>query len=297
MKVGVLGGGQWGQALARVILAAGHEPLIAWRDVRPPHTLPSTDNPPEVSEQCDLLLVAVSGAQVRQAIRLAKPGPHNRVVVAGRGVEPKSGDWLTDVVLQESSALRVGALAGPAPVEEVLHGGLCAGVIASPFEEVRTLTIAALHSTRYRVYHSPDLRGVQIAAASVPVVSALLALTGELKGAGSGLNALVLTRALSELSRLVESTGGTPETLYGLAGLGDLLAAQAGERHAPTRVEGRVQLRPGTAALAQTLIELAKAHRVDLPLIGGLLAAHQGANPLEIVGQLMARKPQPEQRK
>ena len=66
--------------------------------------------------------------------------------MAGRGLEPQSSQWLTDVVRQESDVLRVGALAGPAPVQEILSGGLCAGVVASPFKDVQRLTTQALHS-------------------------------------------------------------------------------------------------------------------------------------------------------
>jgi glycerol-3-phosphate dehydrogenase len=70
MKVGILGGGRWGQALARLALAAGNEPLIAYRDKKekPPHLLPSTQDPPEVSRTCDLLIAATSATELQQAI-------------------------------------------------------------------------------------------------------------------------------------------------------------------------------------------------------------------------------------
>ena len=110
MRVGILGEGAWGEALARLVLAAGNEPFIAYRDKRPPHLLPSSNHPPEVAEACELLIVATSAAEVRSAIRQARPGPLNRVVVAGRGLDPVTGDWLTTAVLQECDAVRVGAL-------------------------------------------------------------------------------------------------------------------------------------------------------------------------------------------
>ena len=106
MNVGILGGGAWGQALARLVISAGNEPLIAYRDQKPPRILPSTKNASRVAETCDLLIAAVSASELRSAIHLAHPGPRNRVVVAGRGIEPETSLWLTDVVASSSDTVR-----------------------------------------------------------------------------------------------------------------------------------------------------------------------------------------------
>ncbi|MCB9663527.1 MAG: hypothetical protein H6732_05425 [Alphaproteobacteria bacterium] len=295
MKVGILGGGNWGQALARLVIAAGHEPFIAYRDKRPPHVLPSTDDPPRVSAACDLLLVATSAAEVRSAIRQAVPGPRHRVVVAGRGIDPDSGDWLTDAVRQECEAVRVGALAGPAPVDEILNGGLSAGVVASRFDEVRALTIEALHSSRYRCYDSADLTGVQLSGAMVPVLAAVLGLARSLGGAGVGLHAMVLARGLAEAVRLGQAVGADPLTFVGLAGVADLVASQALPGH-PHFEAGRALARgepvgtPTPQRLARALARLAKLHGVDAPLTRGLLAVYDGMPPIDAVTALMQRE-------
>src|SRR5690606_3651534 len=104
---------------------------------KPPHILPSTQDPPAVSRSCDLLIAATSASELRQALRLAQPGPGNRLVVANRGLEPGSDLWLSDVIAQECDTVRIGSLQGPAPVEEILNGSLCAGVIASAYDDVR----------------------------------------------------------------------------------------------------------------------------------------------------------------
>jgi glycerol-3-phosphate dehydrogenase (NAD(P)+) len=299
MKVGILGGGAWGQALARLVMAAGNEPIIAYRDVKPPQMLPSSDDPPAVSAQCELLLAAVSASELRSAIRLAQPGPQHRVVVAGRGVEPGTGAWLTDVVLDECDALRVGALVGPSPVHEILNGGLCAGVVASAYDEVRKRTVDALHSTRYRVYGSTDLAGVQLAGAVVPVLATLLGVARNLQGAGVGVHALVLTRGLAEVRRLVEAVGADPTTFSGLAGVGDLVAAQGREGHphfdaGAALATGDTSV--GPESLARTLVGLAREHHVELPLIEALVAIYEGLPPVEAVQLLMARPAQREHR-
>ncbi len=293
MKVGILGGGRWGQALARLAMAAGNEPFIAYRGTpRPPHLLRSTDHPPDVAAECELLLVATSAEQVRNAIQLTRPGAQHRVVVAGRGLEPATSHWLTNVVLEESEALRVGALAGPAPVEEILNGGLCAGVVASPFAEVRRMTTEALHSNRYRLYDSPDLVGVQLAGAMVPVLATLIGITRGLRGSGVGTHAMVLSRGLVEAGRLAQAMGADPLTFSGLAGVGDLVAAQAVPGH-PNFDAGLAlaggDRRRGPAILAQALARLAEQHGVELPLTEGLCAIYGGMEPLEAVQSLMTR--------
>ncbi len=294
MKVGILGGGRWGQALARLVLAAGNEPLIAYKDKRPPNMLQSTRDVERVPQECDLLLVATSASEVRNAIRLAKPHPGNRIVVAGRGLEPNTGLWLTEVVLDACDAVRVGALAGPAPVTEILNGGLCAGVVASPFQEVRARTTQALHSGRYRLYSSDDLTGVQLAGAIVPVLACMVGISDRLQGAGVGMRAMVLTRGVAEASRLATALGGKAETLAGLAGMGDLVAAQAIPGH-PMYEAGRAlvtgQRDRGPLPIAKALLERARALRVELPLTEALVHIYGGLHPLEAVQQLMSRDP------
>ncbi|MFT4624182.1 MAG: glycerol-3-phosphate dehydrogenase (NAD(P)+) [Myxococcota bacterium] len=292
MRVGILGGGRWGQALARLVMAAGHEPLIAYQGRRPPQILRSTSDPPEVSAACDLLVVATSASETRRAIRLARPGPGNRVVLAGRGIEPGTGEWLADVVQTESDVARVGALAGPAPVDEILNGGLCAGVVASSFADVRQLATEALHSSRYRVYDTDDLMGVQLAGAMVPVLAAVIGMAVNLQGSGVGMHALVVSRSLSEAGRLARAVGADPLTFAGLAGVGDLVAAQARPGHPSFEAGANLahgRRDRGPLPIARALVSLADRHGIELPLTQALVTIYDGADPLDVVQDLMAR--------
>jgi glycerol-3-phosphate dehydrogenase (NAD(P)+) len=299
MRVGILGGGRWGQALARLVLAAGNEPFVAYRSraERPPHMIPSTDHPPEVSATCGLLLVATSAHEIRSALRLAQPQPHHRILVAGRGLEPESGRWLTAVATEECGSTTVGALAGPAPAEEILNGGLCAGVIASQDAALRSEATAALHSTRYRVYDTDDVLGVEFAGAAMPLLASMIGMVTSLRGAGVGLHAVVVARGLEEMTRLARALGAQPATLAGLAGIGDLVAVQSRPEHPHFRAGAalaRGDRTQGPRALAEALLRIAREHRVDTPLLEALVAMWNGLDPLDAVGQLMARKAQPE---
>ena len=286
-----------GTGARALVLAAGHEPLIAYKEKKPPHILKSTKNAPRVSSECELLLVATSASELRSAIQLAEPGPRNRVVVAGRGLEPQSSQWLTDVVRQESDVLRVGALAGPAPVQEILSGGLCAGVVASPFKDVQRLTTQALHSSRYRVYESSDLCGVELAGAFIPVLAMVVGLARSLGGAGVGMHAMVLTRGLAEGARLATAMGAEPVTLLGLAGVGDLVASHSRDDTPYFRLGAELAMgkrSSESANIARALLEIGAEHEVDLPLTNALVQIVDGDDPLDVVGRLMSRSAQPE---
>ncbi|MCA9494591.1 MAG: hypothetical protein KC621_31905, partial [Myxococcales bacterium] len=171
---------------------------------------------------------------------------------------------------------------------------LCAGVIASRYEDVRHLLTTALHSNRYRVYESEDLGGVQLTGATVPVLATLIGVARSLRGAGVGIHAMVLSRGLEEAGRLALAMGFDPMTFVGLAGVGDLVAAQALPGH-PSYQAGEALAKDdrsqGPEALARALVRLASAKRVELPLIGALVAIYDGMDPLEAVQLLMARAP------
>ena len=117
MNVGILGGGKWGQALARLVIKAGHSPLIAYEGKRPPHVLPSTNNPP-VPAACELVLVIQCLASAHR-ITKGTPWPSQPDCFSGRGLGPETGEWMSQVVQQECDAIRIGALGGPAPVDEI----------------------------------------------------------------------------------------------------------------------------------------------------------------------------------
>ena len=166
-------------------------------------------------------------------------------------------------------------------------------MVASPFEDVCRLTTAALHSGRYRLYRSDDLAGVQLAGAIVPVLACMTGLASALQGSGVGMHAMVLARGLAESSRLADALGGDAATLAGLAGVGDLVAAQSQKGH--PSFEAGVALakgnrRRGPLAIAKALDARATELGVELPLTRSLVRIYEGEHPLEAVQRLMGRQ-------
>ena len=159
--------------------------------------------------------------------------------------------------------------------------------------------ISALHSTRYRVYASPDLVGLELVGAAVPVLACLLGLTRSLRGAGVGVHAVVLSRGLAELGRLARAAGAQESTLFGLAGVGDLEAVHA-RPGAPYFDAGRSladgKVVDGPWGLAEALLATGEAHGVELPLVQSLVEVVGGGDPVDAIQRLMSRRSAKEHR-
>lgn len=284
MKVGVVGGGDLAEALARIARAAGS-------DVRVGGHAPEgfrEEDPEVLAAQVDLLLLTPPPEQFRETLRRLDPGPGARVVVATRGLEPGSGKRLSELLAEETACLRVGALAGPVLLGEVRRQSPCAAVVASQFQEIGRLTSQALHSPACRMYTSDDLPGVELAGALVEVLGMALGVARGL-GLGVGAQALLVSRGVAEGARLAARGGGDPRTFAGLAGVGELVAASGLPDH-PAHMRGlalaRGEADGGAAALCAALL----AREADLPITAAVGALAGGkAKARDVISGLMAR--------
>lgn len=293
MDVGIIGSGAWGKALATLAAEAGHQPRIGYRG-RAPRGFRGTPNLGALARECDLILLAVTPGGVREVVQKLQLGAEHRVVVAGRGLEPETGNWLSDVVLQESAALRVGAISGPALAAEVVARRPSALVAASPYDEVCTLVQTALHSSICRVYTSSDLRGVELGGAVVHVLAVAVGLVDALS-LGVGVRGVVVTRGLAEARRLGAALGAQDRTFAGLAGVGDLVAAASHPKHPGYAAGGR--LVRGEAVDAQlvgaagAILSLAQRNGVEMPMTQAIAAIAGGKlKPRLAMDMLMRRE-------
>ncbi|MBQ6585238.1 MAG: NAD(P)H-dependent glycerol-3-phosphate dehydrogenase, partial [Coriobacteriales bacterium] len=215
---------------------------------------------------------------------------------------------LTQVLEQElGNPARIAAISGPNHAEEVSRDIPSATVVASTDPACAAFFQELLMSPSLRVYTSHDVTGVEICAAAKNIVAIFNGASCAL-GYGDNTSAMIMTRGLAEMSRLVLALGGDPLTCQGLAGMGDLIATCT-SRHSRNRSLGELIARGGTleeftarthmvaegANAAITVTDLAREHGVELPLAQALRAIlWEGAAVEDVVYDLMMRPPKAE---
>jgi glycerol-3-phosphate dehydrogenase (NAD(P)+) len=321
-RVAVLGAGAWGTAIATV-LSSRLEVALWARDAaqaaaiagtrRNERYLPGIALPRQVEVEADLA-VALDGAELALAatpvagLREVLPKVRLPLVWLCKGFEEGSGLMPHEIAAQTMGPqARCGALSGPSFAAEVARGLPCALTLASRDAAFARDTAALLHGGRMRIYYSTDLVGVEIGGA-VKNVMAIAA--GISDGLGLGLNAraALITRGLAEMARLGVALGGAAETLFGLAGAGDLILTATGELSRNRRVglelaQGRplqdILAHLGHVAegvrSAKEVARLAKAKGVDMP-VSDAVNAVLGAKltPAKAVELLLSRDPKKE---
>ena len=321
-RVAVLGAGAWGTAIAAV-LSSRLEVALWARDAaqaaaisrtrRNERYLPGIALPGKVDVGSDLaqalqrakvVLAATPVAGLREVL----PKVKLPLVWLCKGFEEGSGLLPHEIAAQTMGPqARCGALSGPSFAAEVARGLPCALTLASQDAAFARETAALLHGGRMRIYYSTDLVGVEIGGA-VKNVMAIAA--GISDGLGLGLNAraALITRGLAEMARLGVALGGAAETLFGLAGAGDLILTATGELSRNRRVglelaQGRA-LKDILAHLghvaegvrsAKEVARLAKAKGVDMPVSDAVNAVLDGKlTPAKAVELLLSRDPKKE---
>ncbi len=242
MKITVLGTGGWGTALSQVLCDNGHtvtlwshnpekaEQMSKTREnpllpgVKLPESLIFTGSMEQLGQQ-DLVVFATPSYAVRTTAAKAAPylRPGTPLVSVSKGVERDTHNLMSQIIEEEvRKDCKVIALSGPSHAEEVGRRIPTGVVAAHPDEAAARLVQDAFMNEYFRVYTSPDIVGVELAAALKNVVALSC---GVIDGMGYGDNtkALLMTRAMAEMGRLGEKLGGRRETFAGLAGMGDLI--------------------------------------------------------------------------
>jgi glycerol-3-phosphate dehydrogenase (NAD(P)+) len=297
LQIGVLGLGAWGSTLADLLADQGHR-IQGW-------SRRQGGDPALVLAGADLVLSAVSMAGVRTLSRTLGPGwPEGLPLVScSKGIDLEQGSTPSQLWQQQNPSLRVLVLSGPNLAQELAQGLPAASVLASTEDALARGLQQALKSDRLRLYTNSDPIGTEVAGA-LKNVMAIAAGVSDGLGLGANAKASLLCRALLEMGSVIQALGGEPASLYGLAGLGDLLATA----NSPLSRNYRfgLQLAQGCSAdgallqvggtvegvpTAQAVQRLADREGWHLPISHQVAALIAGKiTPLEAVRQLMERE-------
>lgn len=317
-RIGVIGGGAWGTALAQVAAAGGdtllwaREPEVVAAindDHENPAYLPGIALSAAVRATGDLKALAdcdawlmVTPAQHLRAVLAAMPAAHRPLVLCAKGIEAGSGLLMSEVAAAMRPGVPVAVLSGPTFAHEVARGLPTAVTLAAEDAGVRTALAARLAQPAFRPYHGDDVIGAEIGGA---VKNVLAIACGIVEGRGLGQNAraALISRGFAEMTRFGLARGARAETLAGLSGLGDLvltcsstssrnfsLGVGLGQgRSAAELLADRRTVAEG-AHTAPVLREAARAAGIDMPIAEAVCALLAGETAIDaVVGGLLSR--------
>lgn len=324
MKIAVIGAGSWGTALAQLLACNGNE-VGLW--ARKPEVVEAVNashaNPRYLSEvELSPRIVATTSYEEAlagaQAAVIVTPSSVMRdvagvlaeavdddfpVIICSKGVEEGSGLLPVEVFEAEmGNASRLAVLSGPNFAAEVIRGIPSGTVIASSNEETAAFFQQLFASETFRTYVSDDVCGVELCAAFKNVIAIAVGVSYGLEY-GDNTAAMLMTRGLAEMSRLVVRCGGQAITCMGLAGTGDLVATCTSE-HSRNRRFGKLLAEGGAleefaeqthmvaegALACKTLKTLADCYDVELPITDVVRSiAWEGADPHDVAKTLTNR--------
>jgi glycerol-3-phosphate dehydrogenase (NAD(P)+) len=326
--IAILGGGSWGTALA-IVLFRGHKThsTSLWvRDATlaesmrhdrenklylPGHELPQdvqiTDSVAVALENAELVIGAVPAAHARSVYRRVLPHivRGTALLSATKGLDPRTYARMSEVISEIVSPKfppRIAVLSGPSFAAEVANGQPTAVVLASSESSLADELQEELAAPNFRLYSNDDVLGVELAGAMKNVMAIA---AGVCQGIGLGSNPLaaLITRGLAEMTRLAVALGARPETLSGLAGLGDLVLTCTGSlsrnRHVGIELakgrplteilEGMKMVAEGVGT-AVALLALARRAGIELPITEQVDAIlHQDRSPRDAIRIIMYR--------
>ncbi|HJR24372.1 MAG TPA: NAD(P)H-dependent glycerol-3-phosphate dehydrogenase [Acidimicrobiales bacterium] len=322
MQVAVVGGGSWGTTVAH--LCAHNAPTTLWArrddvaaEVRDHHrnsaylqgfdlhpSLHATSNLEEAVAGADVLVMGVPSHGMRETAKelAAFLRPWVPVVSLSKGLEQGTLQRMTEVLAQELPGHPHGVLTGPNLAKEILAGDAAASVIAMEDTTIAEALQEVFATNLFRVYTNHDVVGCEVAGALKNVIAIASGMADGL-GTGDNTRAAVITRGLSELTRLGCAMGGEQRTFSGLAGMGDLIATcistqsrnryvgeQLGRGRKIDEIIAEMSMVAEGVKTSRVVMELAGMHEVDLPIASTVFAVvHEGMPATEAYRGLLGR--------
>ena len=243
MDVAIVGGGNFGTAIANIIARNGHithlwmrdseqvaQTLQAGENLRylPGHPLEANVYPTadlgQAAQSSSLIFVAVPSVGFASVCQEMAPyiSPDDLLISATKGIEPEGFRLMSQLLGDLTPSQHVGAISGPNLAEEIAEQQYAGTVIATHRQQDALLVQEVMRNDTLRVYASADVYGVELGGALKNIYAIVCGLAAGLE-VGQNTIGLLVTRALAEMSRFAVSMGGNPFTFLGLAGVGDLM--------------------------------------------------------------------------
>jgi glycerol-3-phosphate dehydrogenase (NAD(P)+) len=325
MKLSIIGAGSFGTAIASVAARCGNDVVLWAHDPNVANEIQQTRHNPiylqsvaldervratsslaEATEFSDVLFMIVPSHHYRGVLAQMRGSLWRDVaIISGtKGIENDTLQRMSEVTAHElgGSLRSFAVLSGPTFALETARGDPTAAVVASLDQDLAEQVQRAMSSPTFRIYHSRDVAGVELAG-SLKNVIAIAAGVIEGLGLGSNTTAALITRGLHEMTKLAVALGGRTETLAGLAGMGDLVLTCTGSlsrnrsvgvalgRGKPlAEILGESRNVAEGVRTSKAAKELADRHHIDMPITAEMYRVlHEGESPRAALQRLMTR--------
>ena len=320
-NIAIIGSGSWGVALGIHLAKLGNNVKI-WSfmeeekdiinnekrckflpGVELPDGIYCSTNYQEVIDGSDFILHVTPSKFTRNMVKEYKQYVGNKpIIICSKGLEKESLKTLDEVILDEIPNAKIAVLSGPSHAEEVSQGQHTLLVCASKHPKLLQTIQDTFMCDTMRVYTSNDVKGVELGGALKNIIAFCAGVSNSI-GLGDNAFAALLTRGLSELTRLGVELGGQKETFYGLSGLGDLIVTCLSE-HSRNRKAGiligqgksleETQKEVGMVIESidniDVAYELGKIYNVDMPIVNTVYKViYEGLDAKDAVSKLMNR--------
>lgn len=320
-KIAVIGSGSWGVALSIHLANRGHD-LNIWSfseeeaklineerkckflpDIVLPENITCYTDYKEALKGTDIILHVTPSKFVRNIVKEYKEYIQQQpVIMCAKGFEKETLYTLDQILEEELPGKSYGVLSGPSHAEEVSKGIPTAMVVASKNQNLQEEIRDIFMDEKVRIYTSSDIKGVELGGALKNIIAFCAGIAAEL-GLGDNSFAALITRGLTEMSRLGVKLGGNQDTFYGLTGLGDLIVTCLSE-HSRNRKAGQLigsgksveETRKIVGMTIESIdnievaYELSKIHHVDMPIVNAVYdVLYHDLDPKKAVTMLMTR--------
>lgn len=320
-KIAVIGSGSWGVALSMHLASMGHivkiwsfaeeeanlinkeRKCVFLPEITIPENITCYTNFEEALEDTDLIIHVTPSKFVRNILKQYKHFVKEQpIVMCAKGFERETLNSLDEIIEEELPNHLYAVLSGPSHAEEVSKQIPTAMVVAAKDETLQEEVRSTFMNEKMRIYTSFDIKGVELGGALKNIIAFCAGIAAEL-GLGDNSFAALITRGLTEISRLGVKMGGKQDTFYGLTGLGDLIVTCLSE-HSRNRRAGKLIGAGKTIEETRQIVgmtiesidnievayELSKIYNVDMPIVHAVYdVLYNGLDPKVAVTMLMTR--------